>query len=204
MSQKLLAVVAAVVALIAGLVISQLLTEPQPLALKAGTLLPQPRALPDIKLVDQDGKDFRRESLQGGWTLIFPGFTRCPDVCPTTLAFLKALHAELEKEKRPLGVILFSVDPERDTPAALASYVRYFHPSFKGITGPEPQLARAALGFSVAYAKVPGATPESYSMDHSAALILTNPQGHIAGFFSPPFDLKAMAADLSSLIPATP
>lgn len=187
-------------ALLLGLAAASFLFAPETRPLQAGTLLSQPRALPEFTLVDQDGKPYGKAALRGRWTLVFPGFTHCPDVCPTTLAYLKTLHAELAKQNRSLNVVFLSVDPERDQPEQLATYVRYFNPAFSGITGGEPELARFAQSLMITYLKVPGAEATSYSMDHSAALVLINPQAEVAGFFTPPFQLSPMTADLASLM----
>jgi protein SCO1 len=204
MPQKFWTAVLAVVALLAGLLAaSYVLTPPQGPALRAGMLPPPPRALPDFRLTNQDGQPFTPPDLQGHWSLVFAGFTHCPDICPTTLAQLKTLHGRLREQQRPLNVIFLSIDPDRDGPAQLSSYVRYFDPSFTGVTAPEPELARFTRGLMLTYLKVPGASPESYSMDHSAALALLDPQGRLAGFFSPPFQLDDMTADLAQLIPAS-
>lgn len=192
------AVIAAVLGVAAALLLSGLRGGG---ALQSGTQLPQPRALPAFTLVDQDARPYTAQQMQGRWTLLFPGFTHCPDVCPTTLAFLKQLNAGLDAAQRP-RIVLLSVDPERDTPARLKDYVQHFDPAFVGVTAPEPQLAEIARAFGIAYAKVPGAGADSYQMDHSAALILLNPQAQIVAYFSPPFDQARLAADLRQLVGA--
>lgn len=195
---------ASVFALLLGLAAAAYLLAPQPGQLTSGTLLSQPRALPEFALIDQDGRPYTRAALLGHWSLVFPGFTHCPDVCPTTLAYLKSLHDALAQQGKALNVVFLSVDPERDRPEQLATYVRYFNPAFAGVTASEPELARFAQSLMVTYLKVPGERPESYSMDHSAALVLINPQAEVAGFFTPPFELDAMKTDLGSLIAANP
>lgn len=167
--------------------------------LQSGTLLPQPRPLPELRLVDQDGQPFGRDRLAGAWTLVFPGFTYCPDVCPTTLALLKRVKAQLP-EQPALRVVLLSVDPQRDTPARLKRYVQQFDPAFLGVTAPEPQLGEIARQLGVAYARAPGPTPESYQMDHSAALILLDPQARVVAYLTPPFKLETLAADLAQVM----
>jgi protein SCO1 len=203
MPHKFWTAVLAVAAVLAGLLAASLVLQPAPQALRAGVLLPQPRQVPDFTLTDQDGAAFTRSQLAGRWSLVFSGFTHCPDICPTTLAQLKAVHGQLAQQGHPLNIIFLSIDPERDTPSKLANYVRYFDPAFIGVTAPEPELARFTRSLMITYLKVPGATADSYSMDHSAALVLLNPQGHLAGFFSPPLQLDAMVADLAQLIEAT-
>lgn len=187
-------------ALILGLIAAALLSSPKNVAIGSGTLLKAPRPLPEFSLTDQDGQPFTRESLLGHWTLIFPGFTYCPDICPTTLGVLKAVEAKLGDDASNLKIALFSIDPERDTPETLKRYVRYFSPNFIGVTTQEPALKQMAQTLGVAYLKVPGDTPESYTMDHSAALVLIDPQARIAAYFTPPHQVDALAGDLRTLL----
>ncbi|PPE71924.1 SCO family protein [Solimonas fluminis] len=190
----------AALAAVLGVVVAVTLSQPRGTAeLQSGTLLPQPRALPAFTLTDQDGQPFTAASLAGRWTLLFPGFTYCPDVCPTTLALLKQVKAGLGPEQ-PLHVVFLSVDPERDTPARLKSYIAQFDPAFVGVTVGEPQLADVTRALGIAYAKVPGASPESYQMDHSASMILLNPQGQIVAYLTPPFEAGRLVADLKPLV----
>lgn len=169
--------------------------------IRSGTLLPQPRPIPEFTLAGADGQPFTKAAFAGKWSVIFVGFTHCPDVCPNTLALLKNVRRGLAEQKKDLQVVLLSVDPERDTPKVLADYVRYFDPAFLGATGPKAQLdpLGSALGF--VYMKVPGATPETYTVDHSSALILVNPQAQVAGYFTPPFKVEPLKDDLARLIP---
>ncbi|HEY1075183.1 MAG TPA: SCO family protein [Fontimonas sp.] len=174
-------------------------------SISSGTLLQTPRTLPAFSLTDELGQPFGAEQLRGHWTLLFPGFTYCPDVCPTTLALLKNVQAQLgEPAAASLQIALFSIDPERDTPETLKRYVQFFSPSFKGVTTNEPELQKVAAALGVAYIKVPaeGDGPEAkgYTMDHSAALVLVNPQGQLAGYFTPPFQVDALVKDLQTLL----
>ncbi|HSW11306.1 MAG TPA: SCO family protein [Solimonas sp.] len=187
------------IAAVLGIVVALQFSTPRGTELQSGTQLPQPRALPAFELVDQDAQPFGAPQLAGRWTLLFPGFTYCPDVCPTTLALLKQVNAGLDESLRP-RVVFLSVDPERDTPARLKSYVSHFDPGFFGVTAPEPQLSAIARGLGIAYAKVPGSSPDSYQMDHSASLILLDPQARIVAYFSPPFDPAKLSADLKAVI----
>ena len=200
-NRRALFIVIGAAALIVGLLAALWLQPQATTSLQSGTLLPQPRALPAFSLIDQDGSAFGPAQLQGHWTLIFPGFTSCPDVCPTTLALLRNVEAGLGDKAQQLRVAMLSVDPERDTPARLKLYLQSFSPRFIGITAAEPQLTEIARALGVAYVRVPGASRETYTMDHSAALILLNPRGEIAGYMTPPFDPAKLGADLAALIP---
>ena len=205
MPSRFLNVVIAVVAALAGLALASLWFKPGTVELKSGTQLQQRRELPAFTLQGDDGKALTKSNLQGHWTLVFPGFTFCPDVCPTTLAFLKTLDAALRTAgTQPPQVLFLSVDPARDTPQRLAQYVHYFNPAFVGATAQEPELANFTRALGVAYAKVPGSDADTYTMDHTAALILLDPQARIAAYFSPPHKLDDMAADLQRLIGAQP
>lgn len=198
-----LGLVAALAAL-AGLVAAHFYFEPgQPRGqeLASGTLLKQPRAIPDFTLTGVDGQPLRKDALRDHWTAIFVGFTHCPDICPSTMGLLKTAHAQLAAQNRALQVLLLSVDPERDTPEALGRYVHHFNPAFLGATGPTAELDRLGSAMGFVYMKAPGATPETYTIDHSSALILVNPQAEVAGYFTAPLRLDALVGDLSTLIP---
>ena len=191
---------AGALALIGGVLAATWFNTPATQRVQSGTLLQQPRILPPFSLTDQDGQTYTVEQLKNRWTLIFPGFTYCPDICPTTLGLLKTVRTQLGPKADKLQVVLFSIDPERDTPQRLKDYVSYFSPDFRGVTTSEPGLKAMAQALGVAYAKVPGDSPETYTMDHSAALILINPQGQLAGYFTAPLQAPALIADLEQLL----
>ncbi|MDP3857380.1 MAG: SCO family protein [Stagnimonas sp.] len=190
----------AAVAAALGLAVGAMLLQPKGIAIASGTLLQTPRPLPDFTLTDQDGQAFTRQQLGGKWTLVFAGFTYCPDVCPATLSLLKAVKARLGPQAGQLQVLLLSVDPGRDTPERLKTYVRFFDPSFLAATAPDAELEKLARAMSFVYAKVPGADADSYTMDHSTALMLINPQAELAGFFTAPLKADTLSADLSALL----
>lgn len=183
-----------------GLALGVVFMQPKAVSIESGTLLQPPRALPAFALTDADGKPFTNASLQDHWTVIFVGFTTCPDICPATLTTMKSVMADLGPLAERVQMMLLSVDPERDTPERLKSYVQYFDPRFTAATGPNPELDKLARAMSFVYTKVPGATPETYTMDHSAALMLINPEGQLAGFFTAPHRRAALAADLTTLL----
>lgn len=192
----LIAALAAALGLAAGVVFMK----PKAVSIESGTLLQPPRALPAFALTDFDGKPFTNASLQGHWTIIFAGFTTCPDICPNTLTLMKNVIGDLGRLSGEVRLLLLSVDPERDTPERLKNYVQYFDPRFTAATGPTTELDKLARAMSFVYTKVPGATPETYTMDHSAALMLINPQGQLAGFFTAPHRHQALVADLTNLL----
>ncbi|MBI2383825.1 MAG: SCO family protein [Gammaproteobacteria bacterium] len=192
---------AAAVAVAAGVFAARVgLFAPPAATLHSGVMLAKPRPVGEFALTRDDGRPFTRADLAGRWTVVFAGFTHCPDVCPNTLGLLKAAQTRLGPVADRLRVLFLSVDPERDTPERLASYVHYFSPSFVGATGPAAELDKLCAALGVAYAKVPGGTPETYTLDHSAALVLVDPQGQVAGYLSPPFKLEALVDDLRRVL----
>lgn len=159
----------------------------------------QPRRFADIALVDQFNKPFDRTRLQGKWSLVFFGFTHCPDVCPTTLAELNGWYGSLDPDwQARTQIVLVTVDPARDTPEVLNQYVPYFNPDFIGVTGEFLQIKRFANQLNVAFNKV--VQGDSYTMDHSAHIALINPKGDYHGFFKPPLDPQKMTATYQSLV----
>jgi protein SCO1/2 len=181
---------------------------PEPPAVEAVTLLPDPRVLPAFSLQQSDGTPLDIDDLKGHWTVVFLGFTHCPDVCPTTLAQLAGAQkrwAALPAASRP-RVLFLSTDPERDSPKLTGDYAHAFHPDTLAATAPIPQLENFARSLSLVFMKAPGPSgkPDDYSIDHSAAFVLLDPQVRMAGVAQPPFDMKAIAADLELLTKAMP
>lgn len=155
-------------------------------------LLDTPRNFGELNLVDHKGNAFTRDRFVGKWTLVFFGFTYCPDICPTTMAFLNNFMSQLEgTEVEDTEVVMVSVDPARDTVEQLAEYVPYFNPGFTGVTGEFLDIHRFATALNTPFRKVPG-QGESYQVDHSANVVLINPKGDYHGFFKAPLDLAKM------------
>ena len=168
----------------------------EPLTLRAGTALPEPRALPAFTLVDQAGRAFDRARFEGRWSLLFTGFTHCPDVCPTTLALMSDLNRRVGRDD--LQFVFVSVDPERDTPHAVASYLAHFGAALVGATGERAQMERLTAGLGLAQVRNPGSGDE-YTVDHSTAFVLIDPEARLAGYFSAPHARDALVADLTAL-----
>lgn len=173
------------------------------------TLYPQARALPPFSLRQADGTQLTSGELNGHWTLVFLGFTHCPDICPTTLAELAQAQKqwqELPDSIRP-RVLFVSVDPERDTPTRIGEYAHAFHPDTLAATADLPALENFAKSLGFVFMKAPGKhfdqNPNDYSMDHSSAIAVLDPQGRAAGLIRPPFNPKAIAADLQALTQAS-
>ena len=158
-----------------------------------------PRALPEFSLVDHHGEAFTAQRFEGQWTLVFFGFTYCPDICPTTMAFLNRLMASMEglPAAEDTRVVMVSVDPARDTPERMAEYVPYFNPAFLGVTGNFLDIHRLATALNTPFRKVPG-EGENYQVDHGANVALINPRGDFHGFFKAPLELARMKATYRS------
>lgn len=176
--------------------------------LRTARLFNPPRELPPFSLRQSDGTPLVPGELKGHWTLVFLGFTHCPDVCPTTLGALSGAQKQWEalpESTRP-RVLFVSVDPERDTPDAIGEYAHAFHRDTLAATADIPALEAFARSLSLVFAKVPapeGAPADQYSMDHSAALALLDPQGRLTGFIQPPLKPRDIAADLLVLTKST-
>ncbi|WP_322895558.1 MULTISPECIES: SCO family protein [unclassified Yoonia] len=134
----------------------------------------------DFRLTDHENQPVGPETLAGRTALVFFGFTYCPDVCPTTLADISGWLDALGADAGRLNVVFITVDPARDTVAAMADYVGYFHPAIRGWTGPPAQIARAAAGFRATYQKVP-ADNGDYTMNHTASVLMFDVTGRFAG-----------------------
>ena len=167
-----------------------------PPQLRAGTALPEPRPLPAFALVDQAGRPFDGRRLEGRWTLLFTGFTNCPDVCPTTVALMADVRRRVARDD--LQFVFVSVDPERDTPQAIGRYLGHFDPGLVGATGARADIERLTAGLGLGQVRNPG-TGDEYTVDHSTAFVLIDPDARLAGYFSAPHERDALAADLSRL-----
>ena len=159
-----------------------------------GLLWPDPPVLANFSLEGSAGKPIDQHSLEGRWTLLFFGFTNCPDVCPTTLSALKQAAARLADYPpfREQGQVLFiSLDPARDNAAQLAQYVQHFDPRFLAATGDDAALDAVTVPLGVIRAKVEDASG-GYSIDHTASIFLIDPQLRVLGKFGLPHSAAAL------------
>jgi len=174
--------------------------------LRAVTLYPQPRVLPDFTLQSFAGDVLGPQQLAGHWTLVFIGFTSCPDVCPMTLAGLARAQRQwqaLPEATRP-RVLFVSVDPARDTPERLGQYAHAFHPDTIAATAALPALEVFTRSLSLVFAKVPLGQGDDYTIDHSAAIAVLDPEVRMAGVVpGNALDPEAVAADLIALSATT-
>lgn len=195
-----LAVVAA--AGIAGALIGQ--HRAAPVALATGTYLSRGRALPEFSLIDEHGRSFGSRDLKGSWSLMFFGYTNCPDFCPATLSTLAALEKRMRAARALVlpRVIFVSVDAKRDTPEQLAKYVPYFDPAFIGLTAasqPAIEAVAAKLGASVTITPEPGG---GYTVDHTAALFVLDPDGRLTAILTGPFTVNDLQRDFERIVAA--
>ncbi len=151
-------------------------------------------------LTDQNGQRRTLEDFRGKLVFVFFGFTHCPDVCPTTLAEMAGIMKALGPESERLQVVFITLDPERDTPELLASFVPAFHPSFLGLTGDQATIDKVAKDFKVFAQKVPGKDGKSYTIDHTAGSYVFDAQGRIRLFARHGQPDDALLTDLRQLL----
>ncbi|MFN9805661.1 MAG: SCO family protein [Betaproteobacteria bacterium] len=154
----------------------------------------------DFALTDAAGKRRTLAEFRGKLVVVFFGFAQCPDVCPTTLADLAQVKKRLGSDGERIQVVFITVDPERDSPQVLASYVPAFDPSFIGLTGTSEEIAAAAREFKVFYQKVAGKTETSYTIDHTAGAYVFDREGRVRLFIRHATGAEAIAADLQRLL----
>jgi protein SCO1/2 len=191
-SIRVLTTLVAAIAAVTGFWLAHRLEHSVP-ALTSGTWLPQPRDPGAFSLIDQNNAPFTAAQLRGAPTLVYFGFTHCPDVCPVTL--LQLAQVVKTGVVPHLRVLFISVDPARDTPNQLAQYVHAFDPDFIGVTGSPAMLQTLAQRFGVAFERValPGG---DYTLDHSSTIFLMDARGHNVAVFTAPYDVKSLTADL--------
>ncbi|MCZ6559266.1 MAG: SCO family protein [Gammaproteobacteria bacterium] len=194
----------AVIALIGGIVAARFListerVSPEPVN---ATWLRAPRPLPEFELLSHSGQVFNKESLAGNWSILFFGFTNCPDVCPTTLGTLNRVVGEIvARGNRQPRVVFVSVDPMRDSVEKMAAYVPYFNSGFIGLTGDlaDLQTLTRELGVAVSYSPLESAVADgeqqNYTVDHSTALFLVDPDGRLNGIFGAPHITEQIVDD---------
>lgn len=195
--------IVAVMALFFGLFLNKVLTPREmgfeELKLNGVVTFEQPRLVNNFSLFDQDGVDFDKESLSDKLNLVFFGFTHCPDVCPTTMAYLGHVYEALSEEnKNKVQIILVTLDPARDTQALMKPYVEYFNPQFKGLTGEFPQIMSLSNNLNVAFNKV--FLDDGYTIDHTSHVAILNGRGDYAGFIKTPIDTKVLPRIIESTL----
>lgn len=157
--------------------------------------LPKSVTIQPFSLYDQNAKTISSDALKGQWSLMFFGYTYCPDVCPTTLGELNRVASKVTAND--LQVVLLSVDPERDNPKQLKAYIEYFNPKFQAWSGEVDQLNALGRQLHIFFQK--NGEGEGYLMDHSSQVVLINPKGEYQGFFTAPLNPDEMATYINSL-----
>ncbi len=153
----------------------------------------------DFSLADHTGRARTLGDFRGKVVVMFFGYTRCPDVCPTTLAELRAVKDQLGEDGTRLQVLFVTVDPERDTQKVLADYVPAFDPTFLGLYGDPGATTKVAKDFKVFFEKVPGKTSDGYTVDHTAGSYIFDPQGRLR-LFARHGSPASLVADIRTLL----
>lgn len=153
-----------------------------------------------FNLPDFDGKPRTLADFKGKLAVVFFGYTQCPDACPTTMAELAGILKTLGPDASRIQVVFISVDPSRDSPALLKSYVTNFRPDFLALRGDEAQTRAVIKDFKLIVEKVPGKTPDSYTIDHTAGTYIFDPQGRVRLFASQSLDPALLTDDLKALL----
>lgn len=171
---------------------------------------PEPRTIAPFALTNHHGERFNEGSLKDQWSLIFLGYTFCPDICPTTMAELNSIYPQLQQlaTPYPIKVVFVSVDPNRDTVPRLADYVGYFNQGFIGVTGEHKDLFPFARNLGMMYAIAESTDKPDYLVDHSASVVLVNPKAQVIGRFKPTrqpgklsvSDAEQILADMPAII----
>jgi len=180
---KILIIIVALVALATGFLVFQksvVLAQPE-----YSLYYQTPRVVKPFEMTDHQGNSFTNDALENKWTWVFFGYTSCPDVCPTTLQELNFYYDDLKAVNESVQVLLISVDPQRDSVEKLSQYIAYFNPDFKALTADHSVLFPFARNLGLMYAISDKDKEESYLVDHSASIVLLNPEGKIAAIFKP-------------------
>jgi protein SCO1/2 len=187
----------AVCTALAGFLLAAQVDRPPPV-LASGTWLPDAKPIADFALVDSQGRSFSRAALVGHPTLLYFGFTHCPDECPDTLALLARVVRQAALPG--LQVLFVTIDPRRDTPTVLAAYLRQFDPGFLGLTGDPAQVRRLAASLGIASGRIdlPGG---GYDFEHTMAILLLDSRAREVGVFTPPFRVRQLAESLRRAAP---
>jgi protein SCO1 len=188
-------VATALLGVFAGGIAARMLAQ-KPIVLQGGTWLPQPRPLAKFQMKDFDGRPYGNDALHGHPSLLFFGYTHCPDVCPATLAVLRDVQRQTPLPG--LRVLFITLDPERDTPPALRLYLGNFSGDFTGLYAGQDELGALlqSLSASSERQELPGG---AYQLSHSATVYLLDTRGRLAAVFSPPLSAPTLAADLRAL-----
>ena len=191
-----------VLALFINRVSQERILSPKEMVANGAIMFSMPREISDLSLIDQNQLPFTKSRFADKWTLVFFGFTHCPDICPTTLALLNQVSDALAETDYAADTqfLLVSLDPLRDTPEKMKPYVEYFNTDFIGVTGEFLSIHRFAKQLNIAFQKVvTDSETGDYTIDHGGNVALINPQGHYHGFYKPPLDVNRMVLTYKSV-----
>ena len=149
-----------------------------------------PRQLSGFQMINDQNKNFDIVDFKGQWNLLFFGFTFCPDICPLTMKQLSEVKEGLKDKENEIKYYLVSVDPDRDSPSNLRTYLDNFDKEFIGLTGEIDQIYKFSTQVNAPFFPVVNSKDENYTVDHSGSLVLINPEGEYAGFFRAPHNLS--------------
>lgn len=209
MNQRAVAGLAAGIALILGIIGAIYIAPPaaddaQPQYLQQ---FPQPRALTDFTLTDHNGNTVTPDSLKGQWTLAFLGYTFCPDICPTTMAALSGAYPKIQQldSDVPVKVWFISVDPNRDSTARLKEYVSYFNKAFIAVSGEHAEMFPLVRSMGLMYSMAESTEDPNYLVNHSASVVVINPDAKVIGRFKPVSEPGKLAvADVNQILADLP
>ena len=191
MSQKSITLVVAIVALVVGvyaaLVIAPPATEDASVPdTQYVQLYPNPRELSDFVLTNHNNETVNKDAFKGKWSLLFVGYTYCPDICPTTLAAMNSAYPQIvAATESSLQVVFLSVDPQRDTIERLDQYMTFFNDEFVGMTGEHAQLFPLVRSMGMMYSMTESTDNPNYLVDHSASIVVINSEAQVIGRFKP-------------------
>ena len=167
------------------------------------TRFPVARQLAPFTLVDHNNEVFNETTLRQRWSFLFFGYTHCPDVCPTTLSVLNSVAQQLQDVDADVRFVFISVDPERDTPEKLARFVSYFNKNFIGVTGSEEQIEQFTRELGIMHMRVAAEeNATAYLVDHTASVLLIDPDGRYHAVFSPPLSAGKISDDFRKILKA--
>lgn len=198
---KTVLILVAIVAVIMGLTFYKYTNKPsltlEELQRMGTVVFDKPRTFEMKGMVDNKGQPFNQTNLEGKWSLVYFGYTFCPDICPTTLGQLNQMDKLLKKDNpemaKKMHYFMVTVDPRRDTVEKLNGYVPHFNPDFVGVTGSQKAIHNLAVQMNIPYTPVIDPEDEYYLVDHGANLVIINPKGDYHGFIRPPLDSEKLA-----------
>lgn len=167
------------------------------------TRFPTAREIPSFELIDHNNAVFDNSALRQRWSFLFFGYTHCPDVCPTTLSVLNSVAQQLQDLDEDIRFIFVSVDPERDTPEQLARFVKYFNGAFIGVTGTPEGIEQLTKPLGILHMRVEAEDGAgAYLVDHTASVLLFDPDGRYHAVFGPPLSADTIADDFRKILKA--